>query len=105
MGAFKELDILFHEIDEDLKSIHQKLENIKDILSGTSKTDSKPTKPTVTLEQLRSLLSEMARDGMTESVKQLLLRNGADKLSKLNPSLYEEVYLSAEEIRNGSKWA
>ncbi len=103
MGAFKELDILFQEIDEDLKSIHQKLENIKDTLSGTKEPDSKQVKPTVTLEQLRSLLSEMARDGMTESVKQLLLRNGTDRLSKLNPSLYEEVYLSAEEIRNGNK--
>lgn len=103
MGAFKELDILFQEIDEDLKSILQKLENIKDTLSGTSKPDSKQVKPTVTLEQLRSLLSEMARDGMAESVKQLLLRNGADRLSKLNPSLYEEVYLFAEEIRNGNK--
>lgn len=103
MGAFKELDILFKEIDEDLKSIHKKLENIKETISGTREPDSKPVKQTVTLEHLRSLLSEMARDGMTESVKQLLLRNGADRLSKLNPSLYEEVYLSAEEIRNGNK--
>lgn len=100
MGAFKELDILFHEIYEDLENIKKKVNHVQDLLTEPK---VKETKPTVTLEELRNLLSSMARDGMTESVKQLLLRHGVDKLSKLNPSDYEEVYLEAEDIKNGSK--
>ena len=43
----------------------------------------------------------MARDGMTESVKQLLQRYGAEKLSQVSQDDYDQMYMDAEGIKNG----
>lgn len=105
MGYFKELSILLDENDEAIEKIMENNKKIKELVSNETKVENETVveekKNTISLEDLRSLLGQMSRDGMTESVKQLLKRYGADKLSNLSPDNYEAVYLDAEDIKNG----
>lgn len=105
MGYFKELSILLDENDEAIEKIMENNKKIKELVSNETKVENETVveekKNTISLEDLRSFLGQMSRDGMTESVKQLLKRYGADKLSNLSPDNYEAVYLDAEDIKNG----
>ena len=55
----------------------------------------------ITLEEVRSVLSEKSRDGYTAEVRSLLLKHGAEKLSEINPSVYPMLLSEAEVLGNG----
>ncbi|BFL46071.1 rRNA biogenesis protein rrp5 [Lactonifactor longoviformis] len=59
---------------------------------------SKPTKPTLTLEQVRAVLAEKSRAGHTTEIKALLLKHGADKLSDIDPEHYVALLADAEVL-------
>lgn len=52
----------------------------------------------ITLEDVRKLLTQKSRDGKTAEVKALLLKHNANKLSEVNPSEYESLMKEAEEL-------
>ncbi len=56
-------------------------------------------KPTVTLEQVRSVLSEKSRDGMTTQVKGLLTKYGANRLSDIDSSNFAALLSDAEGLK------
>lgn len=56
---------------------------------------------TITLEEVRSVLSEKSRDGFTTEVRSLLLKHGAEKLSEISPSNYAALLTEAEVLGNG----
>jgi hypothetical protein len=56
------------------------------------------TEPAVTLEQVRSVLTEKSRSGLTAQVKALLTKHGANKLSDIDPSDYAELLSEAEGL-------
>lgn len=71
----------------------------------THKTDDAPTvepqpapKPTVTIEQVRAVLSELSRAGKTAQVKELLKEHGGDKLSAVDPTEYPALLQEAGEL-------
>ena len=106
MGYFKELDIMLQEICEATDDLAKKTKNLLELTSGMTQEETKNVmpeerKPSVTLEQLRTLLGEMARDGMTASVKSLLQRYGAEKLSQVSQSDYDQMYMDAEDMKDG----
>ena len=105
MSYFSQLDIMLHELTEAADVVSKKAKDIVELTASMAQDEKalKPEvkKPSVTLEQLRGLLGEMARDGMTESVKQLLQRYGAEKLSQVSQDDYDQMYMDAEGIKNG----
>ena len=56
----------------------------------------------ITLEEVRTVLAELSRDGKTQEVKNLLKKHGATKLSEINPDEWEALLEEAAEIRHGS---
>ena len=71
----------------------------------TPETDDAPTvepqpapKPTVTIEQVRAVLSELSRAGKTVQVKELLKKHGGDKLSAVDPAEYPTMLEEAGEL-------
>ncbi len=56
----------------------------------------------ITLEEVRTVLAELSRDGKTQEVKAILKRHGASRLSEVNPDEWEAVLDEAAEIRHGS---
>ena len=56
----------------------------------------------ITLEEVRTVLAELSRDGKTQEVKAILKRHGASRLSEINPDEWEAILDEAAEIRHGS---
>jgi hypothetical protein len=55
-------------------------------------------KPEVTLEQIRSVLTEKSRSGLTAQVKALLAKHGANRLSDIDPADYAALLSDAEGL-------
>ena len=67
----------------------------------TGETDDAPAaepQPTVTIEQVRAVLSELSRAGKTAQVKELLKKHGGDKLSAVDPTEYPALLREAGEL-------
>jgi hypothetical protein len=60
-----------------------------------------PTKPVLTLEQVRAVLAEKSRTGHTAAIRTLLQKYGADKLSEIDPTCYKALLADAEVLGNG----
>ena len=56
----------------------------------------------ITLEEVRTVLAELSRDGKTQEVKAILKRHGASRLSEVNPDECEAILNVAAESRHGS---
>lgn len=59
---------------------------------------AKEEKKALTLEEVRAVLTRKSRDGHTEEVKAVISSFGADKLSAIDPSQYEELLKKVEVI-------
>lgn len=59
-------------------------------------------KPVLMLEQVRAVLSEKSRAGYTTGVRELLQKNGVNKLSQVDPSNYKALLRDAEVIGNAT---
>ena len=69
---------------------------------GTSPEETTPTPPekAPSLEDVRAVLAEKARDGLTPQVRELLKKYGADKLSSVRPEDYRALMKDVEGITN-----
>ena len=59
------------------------------------------SKPAVSLEDVRRVLTQKSVEGHTEEVRALIERYGAKKLSDLGSECYEPLLMEAEGIGNG----
>ena len=58
---------------------------------------------TVTLEQVRAVLAEKSHDGLTEQVRGLLQKYGAQKLSAIASDRYADLLRDAKELNDAGK--
>lgn len=56
----------------------------------------------LTLEDVRKIAAEKARDGYTDAVRELLGAYGVDKLSALDPANYAAFMSELEALGNGN---
>lgn len=54
--------------------------------------------PTVSISEIRAVLAEKSRSGFTDSVKALLQKHGASKLSGVSPEEYAVLLEEAKQI-------
>ena len=95
------------KIVTDLKMLSDDLEKV--VLAAANKNnddfekipDVEESAPAVTLEEVRAVLAEKSRMGMTSAVRNLLNEYGAEKLSTLDPKYYTEILKRAEDLNNG----
>ena len=99
---------LFKAVIDEIGSLHQSLLNFYNALTSNQEfevidepEDAAP-QPTVSLEQVRAVLAEKSRMGMTSAVRNLLNEYGVDKLSALDPQYYAEILEKAEDLNNGA---
>ena len=92
------------EIAGSLRDQAKALELMADVLEGKDKAEDTAQEPAVpaekpvTLEQVRAVLAEKSRAGLTEKVRELILKHGADRLSAVNPSEYATLLAEAEVL-------
>ena len=63
-------------------------------------TNNATAEPEFTLEDVRGVLSDIARSGNREGVKSLLEKYGASKLSAIDPNDYAALLKDAEVLKN-----
>lgn len=79
-----------------LESPAESQEPVQDIQT----TPAEQIEPELTLEDVRGVLSDIARSGNREGVKSLLEKYGASKLSAIDPNDYASLLKDAEVLKN-----
>lgn len=103
------MDETYLKIAEGFEMIAQSfraLASSKEVVSITEKekpseqkaTTAEPPKPTVTIEQIRSVLAKKSQAGKTADVRELLVKFGATKLSEISHDSYPELLKAAEVL-------
>ena len=75
-------------------------ENTPRAIEANVVEETREEKKEVTLEEVRTKLVNLSRNGYTKKVKALLLKYGADKLSAIDKDKYEALLADAEGIGN-----
>lgn len=68
--------------------------------SGLSETsaEDKTNEPTITLEEVRTVLAKLAQDGKQAELKALIGKYGAKRLSEVESKYYPAILKEAEEM-------
>ena len=97
---------------EDIRSLADSLQALANAIARDEVADESPAtsveqaaKPsvTVTLEQVRAVLAEKSHDGLTEQVRSLLQKYGAQKLSAIASDRYPDLLRDAKELNDAGK--
>ena len=84
------------QAEEDVKEEPQET-----AAAGSSEEpDNDPADPAPKFSEVKALLTKKSRAGFTKEVKELLKKYGADRLSAVDPSHYEDLMKEAEVIGN-----
>ena len=103
---------LLLEVVEDIRSLADSLQTLANAISGDDVADEASAasiepvaKPpvTVTLEQVRAVLAEKSHEGLTEQVRSLLQKYGAQKLSAIASDRYADLLRDAKELNDAGK--
>lgn len=103
MSKMSELDAAVSELrrcGEALIALSTSLREIfGEPVEEAEKTEpTEPEKPVVTLEQVRSILSEKSAAGRRAEVQALIQKYGATKLSAISPDDYASLLVDAEVL-------
>jgi hypothetical protein len=107
MGKMNELSLAIDELHRCGEALISVADSLRELFSeGDEANDVQVVAkaapaPTVTLEQVRAILTEKSRIGYTTQVRELLSRYGATKLSGVDPSEYAALLADAEVLGNG----
>ena len=103
---------LLLDVAEDIRSLADSLQTLANAISEDNVADEASVtavetvaKPpvTVTLEQVRAVLAEKSHDGLTEQVRGLLQKYGAQKLSAIASDRYADLLREAKELNDAGK--
>ena len=103
---------LLLDVAEDIRSLADSLQTLANAISEDNVADESlatsvepAAKPpvTVTLEQVRAVLAEKSHDGLTEQVRGLLQKYGAQKLSAIASDRYPDLLRDAKELNDAGK--
>ena len=102
MGKFSELELAIKGLRSAAASINGVANTLAGMFSNTTAEEpAAPTKPTLTLEQVRAVLADKTRNGFTAQIRSLLQKYGAAKLSGIDPANYEALLAEVEVLGNG----
>ena len=90
-------------IVKELRDCAAALSRIADMLAKQEQTSLKGAcasseTAAPTLEEVRTVLAGLSRNGLTAQVRELLQRHGADRLSDVNPTEYAAILKEAESL-------
>ena len=96
---------LFKKVIDDVGNLHRSLQAFYESIIADTDFEEIPdveeSALAVTLEEVRAVLAEKSRMGMTSAVRNLLNEYGAEKISTLDPKYYTEILKRAEDLNNG----
>lgn len=102
MNKTSEMEAIIRELRDIASSINDIANCMTGAFSGAEEVAPAPEpEKALTLEEVRAILAEKARDGFTAQIRDLLLKYGAKKLSEVDPASYKALVADAEVLGNG----
>lgn len=83
------------EIESDSVKLTEKIRQFR------FKFNDEPKEEEIKLEDVRKVLVNLSRNGLTKEVRELLKKYGADKLSEIDSKNYIALLDDAENLKNG----
>lgn len=99
MSKIKEMKITVDELRNTALIINEIADGLAEKFGDVEKEEKKPT---LTLEEVRTVLAEKSRNGFTAEIKELLKKYGASKLSEVDSKNYEALLKDTEELNNAT---
>lgn len=99
MSKVKEMKITIDELRNTALIINEIADGLAEKFGDVEKEEKKPT---LTLEEVRTVLAEKSRNGFTSEIKALLKKYGASKLSDVNSKDYEALLKDTEVLDNAT---
>lgn len=87
-------------IVEDLRKLASSIETLAKEMQADKdipKADMPQTEP-ITIEKVRAVLADKSQSGKQPEVKALITKYGANKLTEIDPSCYEELLKEASVL-------
>ena len=103
---------LLLDVVEDIRSLADSLQTLANAIAGDDVADESSVTAvetvamppvTITLEQVRAVLAEKSHDGLTEQVRSLLQKYGAQKLSAIASDRYPDLLRDAKELNDAGQ--
>ncbi len=85
-------------INNEIETVDKKEEIINNKTETVDKKEEIINNNEITVEKVRKVLAEKSKNGKTEEVKGLLMKFGANKLSKVKKEDFREIILEAEKL-------
>lgn len=113
MSKVKDLAELIREVNEHGQALMEISEQLRVMFTATEnetpqeepkaekKAEKKAPAKKIELADVRAVLVEKSRAGFDEEIRSLIKECGADKLSEVDPSMYETLLAKAKEVGNG----
>ena len=91
---------LAEDLQELCESFSENENSVSTSKSGLSETseEDKTNKPTITLEEVRTVLAKLAQDGKQAELKALIGKFGANRLSEVESKHYPAILKEVEEM-------
>ncbi|WP_418968476.1 rRNA biogenesis protein rrp5 [Alloscardovia omnicolens] len=101
MAHMKRYAAAITSLRECSQAITEIADDLEALLSGTPEKTEAPepkAKPAIKLEDVRAVLAQKSREGLTDQVRALIERYGADRLSAVDPANYAAILKDAEVL-------
>lgn len=103
MSKLADMAMAIQELRDAAAAIDDVASWLSQQFSSTAPTEPEPKpKPAPTLEQVRAVLAEKSRAGHTATIRELLQKYGAAKLSLVDPQHYEALLKDVEGLANAT---
>ena len=102
MSKMAEIATIIDELRDTASSINRIADELTDLFSYSNRAPEVAPAPekTLSLEEVRAILSEKSRDGFTAQIRDLLQKYGASKLSEIDPANFKALVADAEVLGN-----
>lgn len=97
MSKMKELDLTLQALRSAASSISAAADSLAEFF-GAKSDECADISETVTLEQVKAVMTAKSREGKSEQMRALVLAHGAEKLSDVDPSKYAALLKEAEVL-------
>ena len=104
MGRISELELAIKDLRSAAATINEVANTLAEMFSTTADEAldaATPAEPQLTLEQVRAVLADKSRMGLTAEIRTLLQKYGAAKLSGIDPAHYKALVADAEVLGDG----
>lgn len=102
MGKISELDMAISDLRKAAATINDVADTLAEMFSGAATEETPVKEPSLTLEQVRTVLAEKSRNGHTAEIRTLLQKYGAVKLSLVDPVHYKDLLREAEVMTDAT---